>query len=459
MNARELLRDRRFAILFTARGFSVLGAAFGPVALAFGVLDLPGANATTLTIVLAAQAVPEVALMLFGGVIADRVSRARLMAFSETLSAVCFFAIAVMFLTGHAPIVAVAAAAAGTGVALALFYPALTGLVPDVVPEEHLQTANGVLRIGVNAARMLGLALAGAAVALIGPGWALVLNGTGFVASALLLKSLKVPPAERGEANSTLRDLREGWQEFRSRQWLWVIVLQFAFVIAGLQACMGVLGPVVAKADLGGAPAWSAVLIGEALGTFAGVFLAIRLRPRRTLLVATLAVLLVPLPFLLLGLGAPPAVVVAGAFVTGAAFDVFGVLWETTMQREIPREALSRVSAYDALGSFMFGPLGLVAAAPLADVIGARGALVAFSGLVVAATVGALLSPDVRRVRAGTPPAAASEPGPDAVPEPRAEGTDAATVPPTRVLDLTPDVAAALSPQSGSARSSPQSSG
>ncbi|MGA4541350.1 MFS transporter [Uniformispora flossi] len=459
MNGRELFRDRRFAILFTARSFSVLGAAFGPVALAFGVLDLPGANATTLTIVLAAQAVPEVALMLFGGVTADRMSRARLMAFSETLSAVCFFAIAAMFLTGHAPVVAVAGAAAGTGVALALFYPALTGLVPDVVPEEHLQTANGVLRIGVNAARMLGLALAGAAVALIGPGWALVLNGTGFVASALLLKSLKVPPAARGEAPSTLRELREGWQEFRSRQWLWVIVLQFTFVIAGLQACMGVLGPVVAKADLGGAPAWSAVLIGEALGTFAGVFLAIRIRPRRTLFVATLAVLLVPLPFLLLGLGAPLAVVVAGVFVTGAAFDVFGVLWETTMQREIPREALSRVSAYDALGSFMFGPLGLVAAAPLADVIGARGALVAFSGLVVAATVGALLSPDVRRVRAGAPPAAESEPGPDAVPEPRGGGSDAATVPPPRVPDLTPAVAAALSPQSGSAHSSPQSSG
>ncbi|MGW9212453.1 MFS transporter [Embleya sp. NPDC055664] len=402
VRGRDLFDDRRFRLLFLARTISVLAAAFGPVALAFGVLDLPGAGATTLTIVLTAQTVPQIALMLFGGVVADRISRTRLMLTAELASAAAFFGLATMFVTGHAPVWGIALLAAATGIALALYYPALTGVVPEIVPDEHLQTANGVLRLGVNSARLLGMAAAGGAVALVGAGWALAVNGVGLVLSAALLAALRPTPGTDRGRTSMVSDLREGWREFASRRWLWVIVLQFAFVIAAMQAAFGVLGPVVAKADLGGAPAWSTILVGQGLGTLAGVFVAIRLRPRRPLLVATSMVFAVALPIALLGIGAPVYVVAVGAFVTGAAFDVFGVMWETTMQREIPREALSRVAAYDGLGSFMFGPLGLVAAAPLADAVGAHHALLLCAALIVLVTVGALAVPEVRNLRAAT---------------------------------------------------------
>ncbi|MGW0658907.1 MFS transporter [Streptodolium elevatio] len=402
IRGRDLFADPRFRLLFLARTISVLAAAFGPVALAFGVLDLPGANATTLTIVLTSQTVPQVALMLFGGVVADRISRTRLMMTAELASAAAFFALAAMFVTGHAPVPGIALLAAVTGIALALYYPALTGVVPDVVPDEHLQTANGVLRLGVNSARLLGMAAAGGAVALVGSGWALAVNGAGFVVSALLLAALRLPRGTSRGRTSMVSDLREGWREFSSRQWLWVIVLQFAFVIAAMQAAFGVLGPVVAKSDLGGAPAWSMILAGQGLGTLAGVFLAIRIRPRRPLMVATVMIFAVTLPITLLGIGAPVYVVALGAFVTGAAFDVFGVMWETTMQREIPREALSRVAAYDGLGSFMFGPLGLIAAAPLADAVGPRTALLLCAVLIAVVTAAALGAPEVRNLRAPT---------------------------------------------------------
>ncbi|MFE3200290.1 MFS transporter [Embleya sp. NPDC059237] len=402
VRGRDLFDDRRFRLLFLARTISVLAAAFGPVALAFGVLDLPGAGATTLTIVLTAQTVPQIALMLFGGVVADRISRTRLMLTAELASAAAFFGLATMFVTGHAPVWGIALLAAATGIALALYYPALTGVVPEIVPDEHLQTANGVLRLGVNSARLLGMAAAGGAVALVGAGWALAVNGVGLVLSAALLAALRPTPGTDRGRTSMVSDLREGWREFASRRWLWVIVLQFAFVIAAMQAAFGVLGPVVAKADLGGAPAWSTILVGQGLGTLAGVFVAIRLRPRRPLLVATSMVFAVALPIALLGIGAPVYVVAVGAFVTGTAFDVFGVMWETTMQREIPREALSRVAAYDGLGSFMFGPLGLVAAAPLADAVGAHHALLLCAALIVLVTVGALAVPEVRNLRAAT---------------------------------------------------------
>jgi hypothetical protein len=112
------------------------------------------------------------------------------------------------------------------------------------------------------------------------------------------------------------------------------------------------------------------------------------------------------LPYLLLGLGAPLWSVVAGAFVQGICFDVFGVLWQTTMQREIPPAALSRVSSYDALGSLMFGPIGLLLAGPAAVLIGPRPALVGCAVIVGISTVAALLAPGVRNLRAPEPVAA-----------------------------------------------------
>ncbi|WP_436788244.1 MFS transporter [Yinghuangia sp. YIM S10712] len=434
VRARDLFDDRRFVMLFLARTISVLGAAFGPVALAFGVLDLPGASATTLTIVLTAQTVPQIALMLFGGVVADRMPRFRLMTCAELLSAAAFLALAVMFVTGAAPLPAVAAAAAMSGIALALYYPALTGVVPDVVAEDRLQTANGVLRFGVNTARLLGMALAGGAVALVGAGWALAVNAAGFAVAAVLLAGLGSTVSRRPPARTSMpAELRDGWREFASRQWLWAIVLQFAFVIAAMQAAFGVLGPVVAESDLGGAPAWSAILAGQGLGTIVGVFVAIRVRPRRPLVVATGMVFPVALPMALLGVGAPVYAVASGAFVTGVAFTVFGVLWETTMQREVPREALSRVSAYDGLGSFMFGPLGLIAAAPLAQSVGPRTALLLCSALVAAATAGALCAPGVRRLRA---PAAVEAPV-----EGRGRQTPPTTSPDSAAVTVTASVA------------------
>ncbi|MEU6057083.1 MFS transporter [Streptomyces sp. NPDC047097] len=423
----SLLRDKRFAVLFTARTIAVLGSAFGPVALTFAVLDLPGANAGTLTLVLTAQTVPEIALLLFGGVIADRVPRHLLMTGSELASALAFTALAVMFLTGNPPVAAVVACSVVIGVSLALYYPALTGVVPDVVVPERLQTANALLRFGMNAGRLLGLSLAGGMVALVGPGWALATNAAAYAVSAVLLATLRLEHRKHeGSAPSIVADLRAGWKEFSSRTWLWVTVLQFALVTSAMQAAFGVLGPVVAKEHMGGAPAWSMVLLGQSAGTLVGVVVSLRLRPRRPLLVATPMVFAMAVPVLLLGFGAPLFAVVAGSFALGIGFNTFGVLFETTMQREIPRQSLSRVAAYDALGTFMIGPLGLMAAAPLAAGVGARPALLLCGALMTAATACALLVPHIRRLSIA--PAVPAEDG-ESVPDAKGKAVDGAAAP------------------------------
>lgn len=400
-----MLRDRRFTLLLVARTVSMLGSSFAPVALAFGVLALPGATATTLSVVLAAEALPMVAFMLVGGVIADRLPRHRVMMAGETLNAVAFFCLAAMLLTGWTPLPALVTAAALTGVAMAVLFPALTGIIPDVVPADRLQTANALLGLGANSSRVAGLVLSGATVVLVGGGWALVVSGAMFAVAAVLIAALRLTPAERSAQmrHSVLADLRAGWREFISRQWLWVVVAQFSVLVMAVQAAHGVLGPLVAKEHLGGAPAWSAVLAGEAVGMIGGVLVALRLRPRRPILVCTVLTVPTALPYLLLGLGAPLWTIVVGAVVMGVCFDIFGVLWNTTMQREVPAESLSRVSSYDALGSLMFGPIGLLVAGPVAIVVGPRPALLGCAAVVVLSALAALLSPGVRRLRAPEP--------------------------------------------------------
>ncbi|MEV0350577.1 MFS transporter [Nonomuraea sp. NPDC050680] len=407
-----LLRDRRFTLLLIARTISVLGTSFAPVALAFGILALPGADATTLSVVLTAEALPMIVFMLFAGVIADRFPRHRVMMVSEFMSALAFFALAAMMLSGWTPLPAMASAAAASGVAIAMLFPSLTGIIPEVVPADRLQTGNALLGLGANSSRVAGAVLGGGAVVLFGSGWALAVSGLMFTVAGVLIAALRLTPAERDAAaeHSMLADLRDGWREFSTRQWIWVVVAQFSVLVMGLQAGHGVLGPLIAKESLGGPAAWSAFLAGEAAGTIVGVIVSLRVRPRRPILVGTLLCLPTALPYVLLGTGAPLWAIVAGAFVLGVCFDVFGVLWQTTMQREVPPESLSRVSSYDALGSLMFGPIGLMLAGPVASLVGTRTALLGCAALVVLSTLAALLSPGVRQLRAPDP-VAESVPG------------------------------------------------
>ncbi|MFJ4834849.1 MFS transporter [Streptomyces sp. NPDC088747] len=393
-----LWRDRQFVLLASARVLSVLGNGFARVALAFAVLALPGAGPGRLSLVLACQALPQLVFILAGGVIADRMSRSGLMVLADVMGAGAYTGLAVMVLTGHAPLVAMCLLAVVAGSATALFAPALDGLVPLIVPLDRLQRANGLLRVGTNSSLLLGLALSGVTVALVGAGWALALNAASFVVSAVLTVRLRVAARPRKKA-SGWSELREGWQEFASRQWLWVVVAQYSVVIAVTNANVGVLGPLTAERHLGGARAWSVIVAAQAVGTVAGAGLASRVRVRHPVRVAVLCTFPAAVPIALLGAEAPVWLISAAMFGAGVAGDFFGVLWATTIQQEIPERLLSRVSSYDWFGSLALAPLGLLFAGPLAATLGTRRTLAGCATLLTLATTAALLSPQVRNLR------------------------------------------------------------
>jgi hypothetical protein len=207
---------------------------------------------------------------------------------------------------------------------------------------------------------------------------------------------MRLAGGERTPGSTVLRELREGWQDFWSRTWLWVIVLQFGVVNATESGAVMVLGPDVAKRHLGGAAAWGGVLTATSVGLVLCGLLMLRWRPRRILFVATLAVFPLALPLVALALPAPLAVVIACGFVAGFFVEIFGVLWDTAMQQEIPPEKLSRLYSYDALGSWVLMPIGLGVLGPIAAAVGTRATLLGCAALTLAATAPVLLSRDVR---------------------------------------------------------------
>ena len=399
--ALEPLRAREFRLLFLGRTISLAGTAMAPVALAFAVLELTGSK-TDLGLVLAARSIPQVVFLLVGGVWADRLSRHHVMVASNVLSCAAQAAVATLRLTGAAEVWHLAALAAVNGFASAFFFPASQGLIPQTLPGELLQSGNTLLRLGLNATSITGAAVGGLLVAATSPGAAIAVDAASYGLAAVVLAQMRIPRAVTEAGTRFLHELREGWDEFRSRTWLWVIVLQFAFVNAAWVGADSVLGPVVADEHLGGAAAWGAVLASQSAGLIVGGIVMFRLRPQRMLLTATLGMLLtVPV---LVALAVPLHVVAVAAlgFLAGVGLEIFGVLWDTTMQQEIPPERLSRVYSYDALGSFVLIPVGFAVVGPVAEAIGTSETLLLAAALNFLTTLAVLAVHDVRTIRRRT---------------------------------------------------------
>ena len=184
---------------------------------------------------------------------------------------------------------------------------------------------------------------------------------------------------------------------------MWTVVGYFAIGNL-LWGAWSALGPVVADRDLGGAAAWGTVLAAMGVGALTGSLLATQVNPSRPLVFVALTDGLFALPLAFLAATPPVALLAFGALLSGAGMMLGLSVWESTLQRQIPGESLSRISSYDWFGSLAFSPLGLVIWAPLGAAIGISHALWLAFGLSVATTVALLAVPDVRHLPATVAP-------------------------------------------------------
>ncbi len=391
-----------FRTLLIARIISNIGNGLGPIALAFGVLSLDGATPTSLSIVMAAQLGPMVVFMLFGGVLADRYPRALVVGTSDIFLSGFVVANGIMLINGSATVMSMAIIAFISGSLNALWWPAFAGLVPEVVPEEDLQSANSVIGLGANAANIAGTVAGGIIVAGIGAGWAMVTDGISFFIAGILVFTLRKFGKTRDTTEHTpsvFEDLAHGWKEFSSRSWVVTVVAGYCILNMIFESALGVVGPVHAEQELGGPKPWSYILAALSVGMMAGVLVSLKVRPKRPLLIALVAQLGVAAWIFTIGVTNWIPLIMVSAFFAGIAFDFFFVLWQTAMQSNIPRESLSRVSSYDAFGSLVFAPFGLVIAGPITERIGTEQTLIGMA-IIFAVVLAAMLSvASVRNLR------------------------------------------------------------
>jgi hypothetical protein len=360
------------------------------------VLDLTG-SATDLGYVFAAKMIPLIGFLLVGGVFADRLPRRAVMLSADVVRLGTQGTVALLILTHNARIWEIVVLQAVSGTATAFFNPASTGLTPMTVSPERLQQANALRGLSMASAGIAGSVVSGILVAGVGAGWALAIDATTFAVSAFFLAQLRLPAQITLPPQSFLSDLRDGWNEFSSRTWVWVIVVA-ASLGNMVTSIWIVLGAQISKTTLGGPRAWALILAALGVGSLAGGFVALRVRVRHPLYFGGSLLVFLGLPISLLALHAPAAVVASGALLAGAGNMIFNSLWETALQRHIPPGALSRVSAYDWFGSLAFAPLGYLIAGPAAVAIGASATLWIAAGAIVVMTAAVVATPSVRRL-------------------------------------------------------------
>jgi MFS family permease len=389
------LASRNFQLLVTCDVTSMLGTAMATVAVPFAVLKT-GGTASDVGFVTAAGLLPTIVFLLFGGVLADRLPRQRVMVVANVAQSLAQAGFAVLVLSGDARLWQMMALTAARGCAFGFYMPAAQGLLPQTVAADQLASANGIRRLSLNGAQIGGTLIGGLVVGAVGPGWGLVADAASYALAAAGRSGMRLGPLPPVTRTGILPELRDGWRTFTSHTWLWSLVCQASVVNAVFVGGFAVLGPVIAERHLGGARSWGLILAAQSIGSIAGAAFTLRYRPVRLLRAASLALPLVALPLFALAVPLDLPLIAGAALLAGVGDEIFEVNWITALQEQIPHALLSRVSAYDALGSYALGPFGTIVAGPLAVAVGAAVVLTGGGGIVVISALVVLCVKDVR---------------------------------------------------------------
>ena len=396
---RTLRSHKGFIPLVSSRFISNVGNGLSPIALAYGVLSIPGADGKDLSIVMAARFVPMVALMLLGGVVGDRYKRNRVVGGADIIGSV-FVAISAISFIGHFPSVwLLAVMGAIFGVLNALWWPAMVGVLPEILPKEKLKDGNAIVALSNNIGFVVGALLGGTLVTLYGSGWALLIDAISFLIAGFLVWNLDLPPMPERENNSVLLDLRIGWREFISRPWVIAVVCSFAIINMCFEAMWQVLGPLAYDQGTSGPRNWSLNLAAVTTGMICGSVIALKIKLKRPLVSSMILIAASSVWNFAIATTQPLLLTMLCGVVSGLAIDIFMVQWNTAMQTHIPEESFSRVAAYDAFGSFGIAPIGVAFAGPAAAYFGITATLWATGILTCIAALASLSVKSLRTLK------------------------------------------------------------
>lgn len=394
----ELKAFPGFYPLAASRFISNVGNGISPIALAYGVLSLPGSSGGDLSIVMAARFFPLIAFMLFGGVLADRFQRNRLVGGSDMLGSFLAATSAISLIVGFSSVWLLALMGALFGVLNAIWWPAMSGVLPEIVPKEELQKGNAVIGLLTNIGYIVGTLLGGIIVSTFGAGWGLFCDALTFFIAGIIVWNLPLLGKDKEKSPGILHDLRIGWREFISRSWVIALVFAFALINMNFESLLSVLGPLNFNDPITGPRHWSYNLAGLSFGMLIGGIWILKKKLKRPLFIAVALIALSAVWDLALAFDLPLYSSVIASFLAGISTEIFMVTWATSLQHHVPEESYSRVASYDTLGSFGIAPLGIVIAGPLAMHFGVN-TILFFTGVTTCiAALAALLVPAVRNL-------------------------------------------------------------
>ncbi len=393
----EPLRERNFRLLWIGQAVSASGDAISPVALAFATLQITH-TASALGLVLAASTTARVVFLPVGGVWADRLPRQLVMLSSDAIRAIAEVILAALLLSGHAQLWTLIVLSVADGAAGAFFMPASGALVPQTVTVVRLQQANALIGLSRSTTGVVGPAISGVLVALLGPGWVFAIDAATYVASAISLAMLRVPPMPAKARASFWAELAEGWRATSSRRWYLANLCSHALWNFAIAAFF-VLGPIVAKQHLGGASAGGLIAAALGAGSVVGGLIALRFTPRGPLVVANLALTLTTLQILALVPPLPTVAIMATCVVGFGPLTFLNEVWFATIPQLIPADVLARANSFDWVISLIAMPAGFAICGPVADHIGIGSTLIAAAVIMAVPSFLIVMLPGVRGVR------------------------------------------------------------
>ena len=400
------LRSRDFRLLWAGMTVSLVGDGVFLVAIAWTAYSLWNTPAA-LSIVGIAMTVPMIACLLFGGVISDRFDRRRILLYADLGRGLVVALLAALALADALNFAGLVVIVAAYGVGAAFFTPAFESIVPTIVHPDDLAQANALDQfVRPIAFRLVGPALGGLLISVVGVGGAFALDAATFLVSGITVLGLRPAGVAHPATGSTIAAVTDGLRFVRRNVWLWGTLLSAAVSYLAFLGPTEALLPFVVKNTLhGSATDLGLVFAAGGIGAVgAAVFMGQRGQPRRDMTfmyvcwtVATLAVV---------GYGVArtiPQLMVA--CLTFNALEAAGtIMWSTVKQRHVPSGLLGRVSSLDWLISISLLPVSFAITGPVAGLVGVRATLVGAGLIGAAATLSALFLPGMRSVEGSIAP-------------------------------------------------------
>ena len=281
MDISQVLAQPHAKKFFIARFISNYGNGMSPIALAFGILALPNGSANLLGLTLGVTSAMFILMVPFGGVIADKYGRAKMVGLTDTLAGLILFIQVFYFATGDVPVAVLLIVNGCYGLLSGIFWPAFTGIMPSIVPEAGLQKANAINSLATNAGLITGAASAGILIDTFGAAITLGIDAASFIIAGVLVSTLShLTPPMANNTNTMIKDLVDGWRVFKSFNWIVIVVVSFSFIVMCWAAAENVLGPLIALEHFNGAKSWSVVITAESAGLVVGALVAIKIKPK-----------------------------------------------------------------------------------------------------------------------------------------------------------------------------------